>query len=233
MCWRSACPAKARSVPWLDRAAASNLGDDVGRSTLPAERRTLEPFDALIGTWTSEATRPLLDVVPGSVTFEWLEGGVLPRPALAQRPLVVSRCDQHHRRPRGRGRAGHRVLRLAWRAPALRRVARGRRAAHVARRPRVRPALLRHAGVRRLRGPVAARRDARRLAGRAQGDLPPVRLGSSRTSLSAWRSTSRRPGPASRRSRDTGSSLSAVPAPRRSEERRVGKECRSRWSPYH
>src|SRR3990167_1989643 len=23
------------------------------------------------------------------------------------------------------------------------------------------------------------------------------------------------------------------PAPRRSEERRVGKECRSRWSPYH
>ena len=22
-------------------------------------------------------------------------------------------------------------------------------------------------------------------------------------------------------------------APRRSEERRVGKECRSRWSPYH
>ena len=25
----------------------------------------------------------------------------------------------------------------------------------------------------------------------------------------------------------------AVPAARRSEERRVGKECRSRWSPYH
>ena len=24
-----------------------------------------------------------------------------------------------------------------------------------------------------------------------------------------------------------------VPANRRSEERRVGKECRSRWSPYH
>jgi len=24
-----------------------------------------------------------------------------------------------------------------------------------------------------------------------------------------------------------------TPAPRRSEERRVGKECRSRWSPYH
>ena len=24
-----------------------------------------------------------------------------------------------------------------------------------------------------------------------------------------------------------------VPAPARSEERRVGKECRSRWSPYH
>ena len=25
----------------------------------------------------------------------------------------------------------------------------------------------------------------------------------------------------------------AVKAERRSEERRVGKECRSRWSPYH
>ena len=25
----------------------------------------------------------------------------------------------------------------------------------------------------------------------------------------------------------------AVAAPARSEERRVGKECRSRWSPYH
>ena len=24
-----------------------------------------------------------------------------------------------------------------------------------------------------------------------------------------------------------------LPAPMRSEERRVGKECRSRWSPYH
>jgi hypothetical protein len=36
----------------------------------------LEPFDALIGTWATEATHPLVDaVVPGSVTFEWLEGG--------------------------------------------------------------------------------------------------------------------------------------------------------------
>src|SRR3712207_8047812 len=25
----------------------------------------------------------------------------------------------------------------------------------------------------------------------------------------------------------------SLPRPRRSEERRVGKECRSRWSPYH
>ena len=24
-----------------------------------------------------------------------------------------------------------------------------------------------------------------------------------------------------------------IPSPGRSEERRVGKECRSRWSPYH
>jgi hypothetical protein len=36
----------------------------------------LEPFDALIGTWITEASHPLFDsVVPGSVTFEWLEGG--------------------------------------------------------------------------------------------------------------------------------------------------------------
>jgi hypothetical protein len=36
----------------------------------------LAPFDALIGTWITEATHPLVDaVVPGIVTFEWLEGG--------------------------------------------------------------------------------------------------------------------------------------------------------------
>jgi hypothetical protein len=36
----------------------------------------LEPFDALIGTWDTKATHPLVDeVVSGSVTFEWLEGG--------------------------------------------------------------------------------------------------------------------------------------------------------------
>jgi hypothetical protein len=36
----------------------------------------LEPFDALIGTWATEATHPKLDaVVAGNTTFEWLEGG--------------------------------------------------------------------------------------------------------------------------------------------------------------
>lgn len=36
----------------------------------------LEPFDALIGTWATDATHPMLDaVVPGTTTFEWLEGG--------------------------------------------------------------------------------------------------------------------------------------------------------------
>jgi hypothetical protein len=36
----------------------------------------LEPFDALIGTWATEATHPMVDaVVSGTVTFEWLEGG--------------------------------------------------------------------------------------------------------------------------------------------------------------
>jgi hypothetical protein len=36
----------------------------------------LEPFEALIGTWSTEATHPMIDaVVPGTVRFEWLEGG--------------------------------------------------------------------------------------------------------------------------------------------------------------
>ena len=32
---------------------------------------------------------------------------------------------------------------------------------------------------------------------------------------------------------DTGAATPALEAYLRSEERRVGKECRSRWSPYH
>jgi hypothetical protein len=36
----------------------------------------LARFDALIGTWSTEATHPMVDeVVLGSATFEWLEGG--------------------------------------------------------------------------------------------------------------------------------------------------------------
>jgi hypothetical protein len=37
----------------------------------------LAPFDALIGTWATEAIHPMLPdvVVPGTTTFEWLEGG--------------------------------------------------------------------------------------------------------------------------------------------------------------
>jgi hypothetical protein len=35
----------------------------------------LEAFDALTGTWDTEARHPSIDaVVPGQVTFEWLEG---------------------------------------------------------------------------------------------------------------------------------------------------------------
>jgi hypothetical protein len=38
--------------------------------------RSLEPFDAPIGSWATEATHPAVEaVVPGTVTFEWLEGG--------------------------------------------------------------------------------------------------------------------------------------------------------------
>jgi len=36
-----------------------------------------------------------------------------------------------------------------------------------------------------------------------------------------------------KRSGDPGFVLLDVRTPKRSEERRVGKECRSRWSPYH
>ena len=32
---------------------------------------------------------------------------------------------------------------------------------------------------------------------------------------------------------DYGQCIGTIPIPVRSEERRVGKECRSRWSPYH
>jgi hypothetical protein len=36
---------------------------------------SLEPFDALIGTWDTEVTHPQIDaVVAGSVSFEWLDG---------------------------------------------------------------------------------------------------------------------------------------------------------------
>jgi hypothetical protein len=36
----------------------------------------LQAFDVLIGTWDTVATHPLVDaVVPGTVTYEWLEGG--------------------------------------------------------------------------------------------------------------------------------------------------------------
>ena len=31
----------------------------------------------------------------------------------------------------------------------------------------------------------------------------------------------------------TATNTALLPEPDRSEERRVGKECRSRWSPYH
>src|SRR3712207_8080177 len=33
--------------------------------------------------------------------------------------------------------------------------------------------------------------------------------------------------------KDAGFMVTEAPPPTRSEERRVGKECRSRWSPYH
>jgi hypothetical protein len=43
---------------------------------MTARAPALAPFGALVGTWSTEATHPAIDaVVPGSVTFAWLEGG--------------------------------------------------------------------------------------------------------------------------------------------------------------
>jgi hypothetical protein len=43
---------------------------------MSARDPALEPFDALIGTWTTEARHRLMDaVVSGHTTYEWLEGG--------------------------------------------------------------------------------------------------------------------------------------------------------------
>src|SRR5256885_17060447 len=64
---------------------------------------------------------------------------------------------------------------------------------------------------------------------------------SRRTAPSTWRAPSRPPDsvessstamPCRRRRRVRSAASSKRPAPR-SEERRVGEECRSRWSPYH
>src|SRR5258708_9254321 len=63
-----------------------------------------------------------------------------------------------------------------------------------------------------------------------------VRLQSifSRCSASAARMPSKVDATLTRtRSRVTPRASQAAMMPRRSEERRVGKECRSRWSPYH
>jgi hypothetical protein len=47
-----------------------------GHTDMTERDPALEPFDALIGSWATEATHPMIDaVVPGSVTYEWLEGG--------------------------------------------------------------------------------------------------------------------------------------------------------------
>ena len=63
--------------------------DDKLRNAMDMTERdpSLEPFDALIGTWDTEATHPTVDaVVPGTTTFEWLEG----------RRFVVQRSHNDH-----------------------------------------------------------------------------------------------------------------------------------------
>src|SRR5258708_7834986 len=49
----------------------------------------------------------------------------------------------------------------------------------------------------------------------------------------SWRAWLRLPDRCSARRRAVGAPGNSRGACRRSEERRVGKECRSRWSPYH
>jgi len=47
-----------------------------GRTVMTDRDPLLAPFEALIGTWSTEAKHRLFDeVVLGSATFEWLEGG--------------------------------------------------------------------------------------------------------------------------------------------------------------
>lgn len=54
----------------MNPAPADGLSDMAHRDP------TLQAFDALIGTWATEAAHPAFDAaVPGSVTFEWLAGG--------------------------------------------------------------------------------------------------------------------------------------------------------------
>jgi hypothetical protein len=115
--------------------------------------------------------------VPGSTTFEWFEGG----------HFFVQRSHNEHElfpdaisvigAPEGGeglvmeyfdSRGVRRTYGLSLDDGVLR---------HLARRPRVRPALLRRAGAQHVRGPMAARPHAGRLAGRPEGDLPPPRLG--------------------------------------------------------
>src|SRR5256885_9308495 len=70
-------------------------------------------------------------------------------------------------------------------------------------------------------------------------DLHPARWCSStasawvRGSALSWAARMRRRSASSRGQDSTDSALSSIRSTRRSEERRVGKECRSRWSPYH
>ena len=117
----------------------------------------LEPFDALVGTWDTQATHPAVDaVVPGRTTFEWVEGGHF---------LVQRSHHDHELFPDAISVIG---------AP-VRRLARRRGVAVLAPRARVRPALFGHVGARHVRGAVGAGPHTGGLAGRPQGDVPPPR----------------------------------------------------------
>jgi hypothetical protein len=96
----------------------------------------LGPFGALIGTWVMEAAHPQVDaVVPGIITLEWLEGG----------HLIVQRSQNEHELFPETG--GGLVMEY-FDSRGVRRaygVSLDDGASHLARPPRARPALHRHA----------------------------------------------------------------------------------------
>ncbi len=138
----------------------------------------LDPFDALIGTWTTEATHPMTDgVVPGRLELAWLEGG----------HFVVQRTHHDHEAfpdavaVIGAPEDGDGLVAEYFDSRGVRRTYGSSLEDGVLRmwrdHPGFRPALRGEGRPRRLRGPVAGRPHAGRLGGRPARRPPPGALG--------------------------------------------------------